>query len=112
MQPPLVPEQDLALSCIQTCTAGSVAGWAGPLHGDNLPLLVCFAYDCRAMIERLGRSLKQEAICLEEINDRFKPRDVIKDWMTFYYTKRPHSALDRHTPDDTCWAGLEQRHAV
>uniref|UniRef100_UPI002614FE94 integrase core domain-containing protein n=1 Tax=uncultured Paraglaciecola sp. TaxID=1765024 RepID=UPI002614FE94 len=63
-------------------------------------------------IERLWRSLKQEAIYLEEIDDGFHARRVIKDWMAFYNTKRPHSALDRQTPDDAYWAGLEQRHAA
>ncbi|MGM9403642.1 integrase core domain-containing protein [Aliiroseovarius sp. KMU-71] len=63
-------------------------------------------------IERLWRSLKQEAIYLEEIDDGFKARRVIKDWMAFYNTSRPHSALDRQTPDDAYWAGLEQRNAA
>lgn len=46
-------------------------------------------------IERLGRSLKQDAICLEEISDGFQAPRIIKNWMTFYNTKRLHSALDR-----------------
>ncbi len=44
-------------------------------------------------IERLWRSLKQEAICLEGIDDGFKARRVIKDWMAFYNTKRPTPRL-------------------
>ncbi|PHQ63519.1 MAG: hypothetical protein COC10_05755 [Sphingobium sp.] len=32
--------------------------------------------------------------------------------MAFYNTRRPHSALDRQTPDDAYWAGLEERHAA
>ena len=63
-------------------------------------------------IERLWRSLKQEAIYLEEINEGFRARRVIKGWMAFYNTSRPHSALDRQTPDDAYWAGLEERHAA
>ncbi|MDE4147191.1 IS3 family transposase [Phaeobacter gallaeciensis] len=63
-------------------------------------------------IERLWRSLKQEAIYLEEISDGFQARRVIKDWMTFYNTERPHSALDRQTPDDAYWAGLEEQKAA
>ena len=58
-------------------------------------------------IERLWRSLKQEAIYLEEINDGFQAWQVIKEWMTFYNTRRPHSALERQTPDDANWASLE-----
>jgi putative transposase len=60
-------------------------------------------------IERLWRSLKQEAIYLEEITDGFQARRVVKDWMAFYNTKRPHSGLDRRTPDDAYWAGLEEQ---
>ncbi len=63
-------------------------------------------------IERLWRSLEQEAIHLEEINDGFQARRVIKDWMTFYNTERPHSALDRLTPDAAYWAGFEEQKAA
>nr|WP_106404215.1 IS3 family transposase [Thalassovita autumnalis] len=63
-------------------------------------------------IERLWRSLKQEAIYLEEISDGFQARRIIKDWMAFYNNRRPHSALDRQTPDDAYWAGLEEQKAA
>ena len=63
-------------------------------------------------IERLWRSLKQEAIYLEEIRDGFQARRIVKSWMAFYNTERPHSALDRQTPDDAYWAGLEQQKAA
>ncbi|WP_406707721.1 IS3 family transposase [Tritonibacter mobilis] len=63
-------------------------------------------------IERLWRSLKQEAIYLEEITDGFQARRVVKNWMAFYNTRRPHSALDRQTPDDAYWAGLAEQKAA
>lgn len=63
-------------------------------------------------IERLWRSLKQEAIYLEEIQDGFQACTVISNWMTFYNTERPHSALDRLTPDDAYWGSLEQAEAA
>ena len=63
-------------------------------------------------IERLWRSLKQEAIYLEEITDGFQARRVIKNWMKFYNAERPHSALDRLTPDDAYWAGLDKQKAA
>jgi len=63
-------------------------------------------------IERLWRSLKQEAIYLEEITDGLQARRVIKDWIAFYNTERPHSALDRLTLDDAYGAGLEAQKAV
>ena len=63
-------------------------------------------------IERLWRSLKQEAIYLEEIIDGFQARKVVKDWMAFYNTNRPHSALDRRTPDEAYWDGREEQKAA
>lgn len=63
-------------------------------------------------IERLWRSLKQEAIYLEEILEGFQTRRVVKNWMTFYNTERPHSSLDRRTPDDAYWTDLEEQKAA
>ena len=51
-------------------------------------------------IERLWRSLKQEAVYLHELQDRFQAKRVIKDWISFYNIERPHTALDKRSPDD------------
>ena len=63
-------------------------------------------------IERLWRSLKQEAIYLEEIQDGFQARRAVKNWMGFYNTERLYSALDRRIPDDAYWASLEESKAA
>ncbi|ATG44210.1 putative transposase [Phaeobacter piscinae] len=63
-------------------------------------------------IERLWRSLKQEAIYLEEISDGFQARRAVKNWMAFYNAERPHSALDRQTPDDPYWSGSQEQRAA
>ena len=55
-------------------------------------------------IERLWRSLKQEAVYLEDLTDGFTAHRVISDWMTFYNTDRPHSALEHKTPKEAYWA--------
>ena len=49
-------------------------------------------------IERLWRSLKYEAIYLHELTDGFKAERVIGEWIDFYNTERPHSALGGRTP--------------
>ena len=49
-------------------------------------------------IERLWRSLKYEAVYLHELTDGFAAGRVIGQWMAFYGTERPHSALDGATP--------------
>lgn len=55
-------------------------------------------------IERLWRSLKQEAVYLEDLTDGFKANGVIRNWMKFYNTERPHSALEHKTPREAYWA--------
>ena len=49
-------------------------------------------------IERLWRSLKQEAVYLHELSDGFTARRVIRDWIKFYNHDRPHRAHDGKTP--------------
>jgi putative transposase len=49
-------------------------------------------------IERLWRSLKYEAVYLHELTDGFVAQRVIGEWIDFYNTERPHSALDGRTP--------------
>ena len=56
-------------------------------------------------IERLWRSLKYEAIYLHELTDGFKAERVIAEWINFYNTERPHSALAGQTPAEAYGAG-------
>jgi len=49
-------------------------------------------------IERLWRSLKYEAVYLHELTDGFVAQRVIGEWIDFYNTERPHSALAGQTP--------------
>ena len=49
-------------------------------------------------IERLWRSLNQEAVYLTEIEDGFHAARVIDNWTALYNDKRPHSAIGRRTP--------------
>ena len=55
-------------------------------------------------IERLWRSLKQEAVYLHEITDGFQAKQIIDDWIVFHNTERPRTALDKRTPDDAYFA--------
>ena len=63
-------------------------------------------------IERLWQSLKQEAVYLEELTDGFKAERVIRNWMSFYNTERPHSALEGKTPRQAYWAGRDEKLAA
>ena len=53
------------------------------------------------LIERLCRSLKYKAVYPHEPSDGFHAERVIRDWVVFYYTERPHSALEGRTPAET-----------
>jgi len=56
-------------------------------------------------IERLWRSLKYEAVYMHELTDGFKAERVIGEWIDFYNTERPHSALAGRTPAEAYGAG-------
>ncbi len=56
-------------------------------------------------IERLWRSLKYEAVYLHDLTDGFKAERVIGEWIVFYNTARPQSALAGHTPAEAYGAG-------
>ena len=60
-------------------------------------------------IERLWRSLKYEAVYLQELADGFAAREVIAEWLDFYVRERPHSALDGRTPQAVLQGGLACR---
>jgi putative transposase len=63
-------------------------------------------------IERLWRSLKQEAVYLHEITDGFQAKRIIDDWIGFYNSERPHTALDKRTPDTAYFTQSEIRKAA
>ena len=55
-------------------------------------------------IERLWRSLKYEAVYLQELADGFAARELVGEWIGFYNAVRPHSSLGGQTP----WETLQQ----
>lgn len=57
------------------------------------------AWRDNVFIERFWRSLKYEEIYLKAYESVPQARQQIRNWMAFYNTIRPHSALDRRTPD-------------
>jgi putative transposase len=63
-------------------------------------------------IERLWRSLKQEAVYLHELLDGFQAKRVIDNWMGFYNAERPHTALDKRTPDAAYFDSKEMKKAA
>ena len=63
-------------------------------------------------IERLWRSLKQEAVYLHELQDGVQAKRVIDEWLEFYNAERPHTALDKRTPDDAYFEATQMNQAA
>lgn len=80
-----------------------VGGWSGDGRGRYLDNIV---------IERLWRSLKQEAVYLHEITDGFQAKRIIGNWFRFYNSERPHTALDKRTPDAAYFIQADIRKAA
>ncbi len=71
-----------------------------------LGLTPCHWHDgSSSVIERLGRSLKYEAVYLHELTDGFTAERVIGEWIGFYDTERPHSTLAGQTPAEAYGVG-------
>ena len=64
------------------------------------------------LIERLWRHLKQEAVYLHQIPDGFQAKRITDDWVGFYNTERPHTALDKRTPNTAYFEQTEKRKAA
>jgi putative transposase len=63
-------------------------------------------------IEYLSRSLKQEAGYLHQLQDGFQAKRVIESWIRFYNAERPHTALEKQTPDDACFDTIQMNQAA
>jgi putative transposase len=57
-------------------------------------------------VERLWRSVKYEEVYLHAYETVSAARAGIARYMTFFNTRRPHSALDRRTPDTVYFGSL------
>jgi len=90
------------------------SGWIGTLIEAGVRVSMDGRGRCmdNIFIERLWRSLKQEAIYLEELTDGFKAQRVIRNWMAFYNTERPHSALEHRTPKEAYWPSHDEKMAA
>ena len=63
-------------------------------------------------IERLWRSLKYECVYLHAFETGSELRAGLTRWVGYYNTRRPHSTLAGHTPDEAYSAGVTQRLAA
>lgn len=59
-------------------------------------------------IERLWRTLKYERVYLKAYETGAELSKDLTDWFTWYNKNRKHSSLDKQTPNEAYYRGLEQ----
>lgn len=64
------------------------------------------AWRDNVFVERLWRSIKYEEVYLHAYDSVSSARAGIARYPTFYNTRRPHSSLDRQTPDHVYFQSL------
>ena len=65
------------------------------------------AWRDNVFVERLWRSIKYEEIYLHAYANVPEARAGIRRYIEFYNTRRPHSSLDRQTPDQANFNSLK-----
>ena len=66
------------------------------------------AWRDNVFVERLWRSVKYEEVYLKAYDTVAEARASIGRYLSFYNTRRPHSSLDRQTPDRAYFTRLPQ----
>ena len=66
------------------------------------------AWRDNVFVERLWRSIKYEEVYLKAYDSVAEARASIGRYLSFYNTRRPHSSLDRRTPDQAYFTRLPQ----
>ena len=66
------------------------------------------AWRDNVFVERLWRSVKYERVYLKAYDSVSAARADIADYLSWYNTHRAHSSLDRATPNEAYFAGLQK----
>ena len=75
-------------------------------HGISISMDGKGAWRDNVFVERLWRSVKYEEVYLKAYDTVADARAAIGRYLTFYNTRRPHSSLDRQTPDQAYFTQL------
>ena len=70
------------------------------------------AWRDNVFVERLWRSIKYEEVYLKAYDSVSEARASLGRYLAFYNGRRPHSSLDRRTPDQAYFTPLPQRAAA
>jgi len=67
-------------------------------------------YKDNIFIERLWRTLKYEKIYLKSYETGVELSQELASWFSYYNENRKHSSLDKQTPNEAYFRGLEKLH--
>lgn len=81
-------------------------------HGIAISMDGRGAWRDNVFVERLWRSVKYEEVCLRAYDTVSDARASIGRYLAFYNGRRPHSSLDRGTPDQAYFNPLPFRAAA
>ena len=86
------------------------AAFTGVLRNADIAISMDGKGSCRdnVFVERLWRSVKYEEVYLRAYDTVSDARASIGRYFSFYNTQRPHSSLDRQTPDQVYFNRLPQ----
>ena len=70
------------------------------------------AWRVNVFVERLWRSIKYEEVYLHAYDSVGQAKAGIGRYIDFYNSRRPHSSLDKKTPDEFYFATLRQQQAA
>ncbi len=70
------------------------------------------AWRDNVFVERLWRSVKYEEVYLHAYDSVSATRAGLDRYFQFYNCRRPHSRLDRQTPDQVYFESLPQKKAA
>ena len=70
------------------------------------------AWRDNVFVERLWKSVKYEEVYLRAYDSVADARASLQKYLAFYNQRRPHSSLDRRTPDEAYFDHLPQRAAA
>jgi len=70
------------------------------------------AWRDNVFIERLWRSVKYDEVYLHAYSSVMEARQGLDRYFRFYNQRRPHTALDKKTPDEFYFENLPRRHCA
>jgi putative transposase len=92
----------------------SGAAFTGVLRREDIAISMDGkgAWRDNVFVERFWRSVKYEEVYLRAYDDVPEARASLGRYLDFYNRRRPHSALDRRTPDQAYFNPLPLRTAA